>query len=285
MLKAIFRAFLFIRRKKIDIVVGFGGYAAFPAMLAGALRGLPVLLHEQNVIPGKANRAAAFFSKKIAISFRESQKYFPQAKTVLTGCPCRCDNVLTSKEELYQKFGLKKNVSTILVLGGSQGSQKINREFLEVTVLLKGEIHFQLIHICGENDYEFLMKQYEKSQWAYHLYPFIDDIEEAYTLADLVIARSGAVTVCELMAFRKPAILIPYPYAEAHQKANASLLTRVGVAKVIDEENFSAARLKKEIIDALANRLTDQEIKARVADHAFGDAAKSLVQQIYQAKT
>ncbi len=261
-------------------VVGFGGYGAFPVVLMGALIKRPTLIHEQNVIPGRANRVLAKFAGRIALSFRESEKYFPSEKTVFTGCPCRMRTAGLNKESLFKKFGLESSRVTILVLGGSQGSRRINTEFLAAAPLLKNEIAFQAIHVSGESGYPSLKEQYARLKIPHHLSDFLNNIDEAYEIADLVISRSGAVTVCEIAAFSLAAILIPYPYAGGHQKENAKILEKEKTACMIEENNLSAEVLKNTVLKILKENMSKDEIARRLAHVIAFDSAQKIAHEI-----
>lgn len=235
------------------VVVGFGGYGAFPVVGAALAAKVPTLIHEQNVIPSRSNQLLSRFVTKIAISFEESRPHLPAKKCVVTGCPCKDDRPKRSKNEILKDLGLAEGVPTIFVIGGSQGSRRINEEFAKAAVILKGTFDFQFIHICGAADHARFKKEYEKLKIKHCLFDFIDDVQSLYMAADLVIARSGASTVCELISFKKPAILIPYPLVRVHQKENAQIVCDHGLGKIIDDSECFAARLKHEIVDFFQN--------------------------------
>ncbi|MCR4337952.1 MAG: UDP-N-acetylglucosamine--N-acetylmuramyl-(pentapeptide) pyrophosphoryl-undecaprenol N-acetylglucosamine transferase, partial [Candidatus Omnitrophica bacterium] len=150
--KSFFSSLKLLKEIQPDVVIGFGGYGSFPIVVSGILLNFPTMIHEQNVIPGRANRILAPGVKRIAISFEETQKYFPAQKTVWTGCPCRLANTQLNRSSILKEFGLSEHKKTILVLGGSQGSQRINQAFMDVSYLLKDEIPLQVIHLSGERD-------------------------------------------------------------------------------------------------------------------------------------
>jgi len=236
------------------VVVGFGGYGAFPVVGAAIVQKVPTFIHEQNVIPSRSNQLLSKFVKRIAISFEESRKYLPPQKVVLTGCPCKNSRPKKTKAEICAELGLSDTVPVIFVIGGSQGSRRINEEFSKAAVMLRGDLNFQFIHICGPADYERFKREYEKLKIRYRIFDFLDDVQSAYTIADLVIARSGAATVCEILSFRKQSILIPYPLIRVHQKENAQILVEKGLAKIIDDSECFATRLKNEILEAFRDK-------------------------------
>ena len=260
MARSIFRSLGFVRRLKPDAILGFGGYGAFPLVLAGIIFHVPTMIHEQNVLPGRANRLLAKAVKKIAVSFEESKKHFNSKKTVLTGCPCRSFSGNLNKESCLKDFSLKENKFTILLLGGSQGSHRINAEWTKTIPLLKQELDFQFIHLSGRKDFEDLKQAYATVDIPYYLCSFLEEMEKAYAVADLVVARAGALTVTEIAALRLPALLIPYPYAGGHQKENARVLESA-MAKMIEEKDLSAEGLK-DVILSFARDLTGPKTTA-----------------------
>lgn len=261
-------------------IIGFGGYGSFPAVMAAIFLRLPTMIHEQNVIPGKANRLLGKFVGKVAVSFEEGRAFFDSHKIILTGCPCLAEEPSESGAN-YEKLKLKKGLKTILVLGGSQGSRKINQIVIKSLQALKDDQGIQVIHSCGANDFEELQKAYQNLSVPFALFKFIDNMSEVYTIADLVISRAGAVTVTEIAYFSLPAILIPYPHAHGHQRANAAVLEKSGPAVIIDEADLTPGLLKKEILKNLRSDLKSADnykgLKA-LAVHAARNLSTEIVQ-------
>lgn len=230
-----------------DVVVGFGGYGAFPVVVAAILKRKPVLIHDQNVVPSWSNRVVKHFVDRIAISFDKSQEHFRSPKTILTGCPCRDTPSPKTREEIFRGFDLLPDRPTIFVLGGSQGSRTINKEFSRAVMVLQDKFDFQFIHVCGRADYEELSRFYQTVKVSYRLFDFLDDVQSAYAIADLVVSRSGAATVCEILSFQKTAILIPYPLIRVHQKENAQVVCEQGLGVILEDQECRAQRLADEI--------------------------------------
>lgn len=262
MVYAIYQACVLIQDIGPDVVVGFGGYGAFPVVVAAIIKRKPTLIHDQNVVPSWSNRVLKNFVNKIAISFKKSEDHFRSSKTVLTGCPCRDTPPAKSRMEIYQQFQLSPQRQTIFVLGGSQGSRKINVAFSRAVELLNEKIMFQFIHVCGHADHQDLQLRYRSPKIPYQLFDFLDDVQSAYTIADLVVARSGAATVCEVLSFQKSAILIPYPLVRVHQKENAEIACEQGLATMITDEMCTAQSLADEIIRRLKQH-PSEDILAR----------------------
>jgi len=279
MIKAVAKAFRSLKKSKPDVVIGFGGYGAFPVVFCAVLLNYPTLIHEQNVVPGRANALLSKFVKRVAISFAKSVKYFNPKKTVLTGCPCHFPNKNMNKNKALKGFHLEQGKTTLLIFGGSQGSQQINEVALKAFGSLKGRLDFQVIHISGKNGYRDLQSQYNQLGIPFALFEFLDKMEEAYCAADLVISRSGAVTVSEIASFQLPAIFIPYPYAQGHQRENASVLCETQLSRLIEDKDLSAPKLTEQILELLARPLNAEEKANRLKDIWFPDAAQKLAQE------
>lgn len=282
--KAFWSSLRVLQKIDPDVVTGFGGYGAFPVTFGAAVQGIPTIIHEQNVLPGKANRVLSCFAKKIAVSFSGAAKNFPPGKTVLTGCPCRPLQVSQERKRILAEFGLKEGVFTILVLGGSQGSRRINKEFLETAIQLKDRLAFQVIHITGKNDLADVRAKYAQMGVAAKVFDFTDQMEKIYAAGDLVVSRAGAMTVTEIAAFALPAILIPYPYAGGHQRYNAFVLSDTKVSRTIEEKDLSSDVLLRNILEFRENAVTKEEIAKMYADIYRPRAAQDLADEIERSK-
>ena len=279
-IRSLWISLYFVHKVSPDIIIGFGGYASVPIILAGWLFKIPCIIHEQNVIPGKANKFLKNFTKKITISFAETKKYFPNQKVVFTGYPSKnIDYNKLSKENILKEFNLIPNKQTILITGGSQGSHILNQTIKKILPKLIDKYNIQAIHICGVKDYELLKKEYISKNLPIALFPFLNNITHAYFISDIVISRSGAGTIVELAQHKKPAILIPYPYANAHQKENALLLTKQNAAILCEEKDLSADLLKKQIIALLKDKK-----QTKTKDIYTPDACNRLMQVILSLK-
>ena len=279
MLKSLKMSFRLLRQYKPDGVVGFGGYASFPVVMAAFFLRIPTLIHEQNVMPGKANIVLSKFVNRIALSFEKSQKFFNSKKTIVTGYPCHINMKQINRTEVLSKFGLKQDYFTIIVFGGSLGSHRINLEFSNAVDLLQEKYSIQAIHCSGKIDYPFLSEEYKKKKIPYCLFEFLDGIESAYKVADLVISRAGAATISELARFKVPAILIPYPYAHEHQKENALVLQEAKVAYMLEEKDLSAQKLSEAIVQFFENSPSTPEIEKRLKGIFYPDAMERLVKE------
>ena len=260
------------------VICGFGSYASFAVVSVGKLRGKKTMIHEQNVLPGKANRVLANFVDKVAVSFNESRKFFQPVKTVLTGCPCHTKRPSLSRGEILRRFSLEENRKTLLILGGSQGSHRINMAILEVLEVLKKRFPLQVIHLSGQSDYAELQDRYKALDIPHSLFAFFEDMEMAYSIADCVVARAGAATVSEILAFGVPAVLIPYPYAGGHQRENAAVLVNLNLADMIEEKDLTSAKLAEAVIQALDKGKNWESINPLSA--STKEAAENLAHEI-----
>lgn len=237
------QSFFIVKKAKPDLVLTFGGYIAFPIAVSSWLLGIPVYLHEQVIIPGITNRVLSKICKKIFISFPESQTFFPKGKTVLTGNPIRNSMVEIKK---VQKFEMIKK-PLIYVTGGSLGSHAINVHIEHILPQLLE--HFTVIHQTGNTppycDYDRL-KIIDIPD--YFVYDHINEDELSYIFqkADVIIGRSGANTVNELIFTKSPSVLIPLPYSGfGEQVKQAELLEKVGCSEIFDQEKESTELFQK----------------------------------------
>lgn len=282
MTKAIAQSKKIIRSLEPDAVVGFGSYSSFPVLWVASMSKIPTMIHEQNVIPGKANRVSGRFVDQIAVSFQETRNAFPRRKILWTGCPCHDKRPQESKADILQSFGLRGDRKTILVLGGSQGSHFLNEVFFESIPYL-GNI--QVIHATGKTDEPVYIQKYSSLEVPYHVCAFLNNIEHAYAVADLVIGRAGAATVYELASFGLPAILIPYPFAHNHQAANAAVLQNAGVAFVIEQKNMSRQKLIDAVQRIINEKLTRSDIHKRLDGCWLSHPTEQLIKAVESMKS
>jgi UDP-N-acetylglucosamine--N-acetylmuramyl-(pentapeptide) pyrophosphoryl-undecaprenol N-acetylglucosamine transferase len=247
--------FLLMNRPRL--VVGVGGYVSGPvAISAWALR-IPMLVHEQNTIPGATNRWLGKIANKVAITFEMSKKYFPAHKVVETGNMIR-EEFTEAREAnvpISEKF-------TVLVLGGSQGAKSINRALLAALDALepvKSRLH--IIHQTGQSDETEVQAGYEQKGFSADARAFIYDMADQYRKASLIICRSGATTLAEVTALGIPSVLVPFPFAaHNHQEHNARALESNGAAQVVLDKDVNGAQLAQIIIDGIEHPETLREM-------------------------
>ncbi|MCK5581180.1 MAG: undecaprenyldiphospho-muramoylpentapeptide beta-N-acetylglucosaminyltransferase [Candidatus Omnitrophica bacterium] len=269
MIKSILAAFKVVCQFKPDVVLGFGGYGSFPIVFSAFILRCPTIIHEQNVVLGRANAVLARLVKKVALSFEETKQYLKARKVIVTGYPCRIVRQDFSLSGLYEEFGLREGYKTIVVLGGSQGSHVVNAVFLETVVLLKDFARVQVVHVAGVKEHEAVARKYESFDIPHKVFGFFDEMRKIYAVADVVVCRAGAGTVVELAALGLPAVLVPYPYAQGHQKANAGLLAKTSAVRVIEEKDLSADSLSAAVFGL---------IEAAVDKEAVRETRKSIYQ-------
>jgi UDP-N-acetylglucosamine--N-acetylmuramyl-(pentapeptide) pyrophosphoryl-undecaprenol N-acetylglucosamine transferase len=278
-LKSSLQCLFLIAGIRPDAVVGFGSVASIPVVVCAWLFRIPTVIHEQNVSPGKANRMLAVFVDKIAVSFAESKDYFMAArrKIVFTGNPLRTDFVHIQRPAAAAYFGLADNVFTVLATGGSQGSTRINALVSEAIAGLNGRYAIQVIHLTGFKDYEKTKKSYAALSPRAVVMPFLKEMHVAYSAADIVIARSGATTISEIIYFGIPAVLIPYPYASGHQAINAGVLARQGCAVIMADKDVTPGALGNTLAHYIAHPRALERMRNSFRAHDPVNAAGLVV--------
>ena len=265
-----------------NIIFSKGGYGSIPVVLAAWVYRIPVIIHESDSEPGLANKFCARFSRRVAISFESAAKYFPPAKTALTGNPVRQSLFGGTPEQAKQIFGLSGIKPVILILGGSQGAQAINDLVFTSLLLLTGRC--EIIHQCGPNNYETIKQMLDnKMSGEYHLFPFLDNeqMRQALAAADLVIARAGAGTIAEIAALGKPSILIPLPDAAAdHQLKNAEEFAKRGATVIMEQMNLTPHLFQSEIFSLLDNPNLLKKMGEDAKKFSHPDAARLIAQEI-----
>jgi len=242
-----------------DVMIGVGGYASGPAMLAALVKHIPTLAFEPNVVPGFANRMVARFVSEAAVHFEDTAKYFRHAE--VTGVPVR--------QAFFEITPKRGGPPTLLVFGGSQGAHAINEAMIRCLDVLRREapgIH--IIHQTGERDYNDALAAYQAFGDSAEVFKFIEDMPAAFARADLVVCRSGASTVAEMAAAGKPAVFVPFPRAaDDHQTVNALALERIGAAVLVEESKLDGVWLAETIATLLGD-------PGRL--HRMGEAARGL---------
>lgn len=278
------RSFGILVKSKPQVVVGFGGYISVPVIFTAYILGIPRIIHEQNVIPGRANVGLFAIADRIAISFEETKKYLGRHayKAVFTGNPIRITLLKSDRVGNIKKMGLDSDKFNILVIGGSQGAHNLNKAFLKVLSQLEGRLRssLQVIHITGHADYGWASEAYKELGVESRVYSFIDKIEEAYSVADLVVTRSGASAIFEIAYFGKPMVLIPYPFAMKHQSENARIFSKKGAAIQIDEKELSAPMFRDSIINLLNDRKRLTTMAESARQLSMPDSSYALAEEV-----
>ena len=281
---AIIRAFFKLFKIYPDVVFSKGAYPSFPITTAARFLGIPVIIHESDTVPGRANKIAGKYAKKIAISYPEAGQFFPEEKVALTGNPIRTELLKPVSEGAYEALGLEKGVPTIFIIGGSQGAQTINDVMLNAGLKLIDS--YQIIHQVGPKNIDgfkatmdiVLEKHEHKSRYKMLPYLNVEQMRMVAGVADLIISRGGS-TIFEIAVWETPSIIIPITKTNGdHQRKNAYAYARTGACEVIDENNLTPNLFVAEI-DRIYN---DEELKTKMKDAARNFAKKDAAAKIAQ---
>ncbi len=268
-----------IRAFKPAVILGVGGYASVPVVLAGKVMGVRAAVHEQNVVPGLANRLLGRVADRIFLSHPESRRFFPPGKAEVTGNPVR--------KEIIGSAGGKRDkggVFTVLVFGGSRGAKRINEAAAGAFCkMIQAGTPVRVIHQTGADDHDEIAMRYREADVDAEVQPFISDMASAYARADLVVCRAGATTLSELLAAGKPALLVPYPFAaDDHQRMNAEAVVKAGAARMIPDGEMTPDRLAAEITELMKNRTLLAEMGEKAGRLSMRDAAARVCDRIVE---
>jgi len=270
-----------------DVVLGMGGFTSAPAMLGArwfGKRGIATLIHESNAVPGKANRWTGRFVDHVAVGVADCARFFGRKPVTVTGTPIRAALRGGKVADGRARLGLRADRLTVLVAGGSQGAHAINEAMVSALPRLAGRTErLQFVHLTGARDEQFVRDSYEKNGFTGKVMSFCNQMELAYSAADLVVARSGASTLTEIAALGLPAILVPYPRAAGHhQWHNARVFERAGAARLVDQSQLDDqhAELGKHLAIVITELLDDEAGRTRMAEAArllaVDDAAERI---------
>ncbi|MFY9402461.1 MAG: undecaprenyldiphospho-muramoylpentapeptide beta-N-acetylglucosaminyltransferase [Candidatus Omnitrophota bacterium] len=279
--RAAWQGLFILLRFKPDIVLGFGSLDSLPLVITAWFFRIKTLIHEQNVLPGKANRFLAKFSDGVAISFLESKRHFGlrEDKIFFSGNPIRGSLKKEPKEEALRSFGLEEGRLTILVMGGSQGSSRVNELFLKAVELIEDKKGFQVLHILGRDGLlKDVQDRYKSLGVSAKVFLFSKEMGRVYSCADLAVSRAGATTISELIYFKVPAIFLPYPFAYRHQFYNALALEGIGAGIIIKDEEASLGALHKAIEGLVANPVGLTKMRDNFKHIFQGNAVERLLE-------
>lgn len=280
-LKATLSAMRYMKQLKVDVVAGFGGYVAGPGGLAARALGIPVIIHEQNAIAGFTNTQLSRIAKTVCQAFPNT---FPaSAKIVTTGNPVRKEiTEILSPSWRYQEREKAGLALRILIVGGSLGAQALNERVPEALKQLN--VPLNVYHQCGQNHADATQARYvdKPASLKVEVQPFIEDMAQAYSNADLIICRAGALTVTEIATAGVAAVFVPLPSAvDDHQTANAKFLANSGAAKICPQATLTPDSLK-ELLAPLMNRQLLSEMAVKARQQAQPDATQHVVRLIQE---
>ena len=272
------QAIRILREFRPDIVFGVGGYVTGPVVAAAKSIGIPAIIHEQNSVPGLANRKLGRIVDRICLSLPGSAQFFPKEKTVHTGNPVRKKILDLLKNDGGAEGTTEK--PTLLVLGGSQGASEVNRLVMEAFLApeynLSSKLH--LIHQTGENDLKMVIDGYREAGVRVNVKPFFTKMEKVYERADFLVSRAGATTLSEIAVLGKPAILIPYPYAaDDHQTKNAEFYVRGGGAMMYQEKDLTGSFLAERILELVSDERKLEKMGQAMRELSWPDAPEKIV--------
>jgi UDP-N-acetylglucosamine--N-acetylmuramyl-(pentapeptide) pyrophosphoryl-undecaprenol N-acetylglucosamine transferase len=254
-----------------------GGFTSTAPVLAGRMRGVSTFIHESNAIPGKANRLTARMVRAVMLGFKECAPFFPEAHTEVTGTPIRTELKPLDRQVARQKLGLRTDLATLLVMGGSQGASGINQAIIKALPFLQG-VSLQVIHLSGARDERLVADNYRREKIPAYIAAFHHRMEEVYSAADFLVARAGAASLAEFAAFSLPGILIPFPYAaDDHQTRNAEIYARAEAAILLKESEISGELLARKIRELIESPERIREMSANCSLLAPKNAAGLVV--------
>ena len=286
-IKGIFEAKKIVEEFKPDIVIGTGGYICGAAVMAANACKVPVLLHESNAFPGKAVKMAARRTNTILVSFKEAITKIPYCKNVVyTGTPVKIKKrqfTTKEKQEILQSIGLTDSKPIVLIFGGSQGAQRINEAICEIIEQNKNK-DYQIIWAAGPKQYDIIKSELLRQNININniknskVFPYIYNMEEIENIADLVVSRSGAMTITEIANLSKPSILIPLPnVSNDHQMYNAKVLEKVDASIIIKNNELTGELLNNQI----ENIVLDKQKREQMGKNAYSIANQNVEEKIY----
>jgi len=279
------QAFFYIFVISPDLIFSKGGFGSIPVVIGGWLLRTPIFSHESDISPGLANRFLSRFALAIFVSFQKTE-WFPLSKMILVGNPIRREILEGSREIAQELFKLSGEKPVILILGGSQGAQRINDKILEILPELLKD--FELIHQCGEKNFKEVRAEAkvvitEGLEKYYHPVPFLkeEELKHAYRAADLIVSRAGSGSIFEIAAVGKPSILIPLPEAaQNHQVKNAYAYAQSEASIVMEEANFTPRFFLEKLKDLFSHPEELEKMTNRAKEFAKPQSAKIIAEHI-----
>ena len=265
-----------------DVVVGTGGFVCGPVIYAAGLLKIPTLIQEGNSFAGKTIKFLSVRSDRVVINFRETEKYLKRKDNIVQiSHPVRSSLKKTDRNEANVFFDLSPDRKTIFIFGGSQGATGINKAFEKISVKL-AESGLNIIWQTGKSDYSRLKNKFENEERRIKILEFIDNIDIAYSAADLVICRAGITSIMELSLLQKAAILIPLPSsAENHQEMNARSLTEMNAAIML-RESETESKLYQEIRNIIDDENRSDELSANIKKFSDPESAKKISEEVFK---
>ncbi|MEZ4651479.1 MAG: undecaprenyldiphospho-muramoylpentapeptide beta-N-acetylglucosaminyltransferase [Candidatus Eisenbacteria bacterium] len=281
-IKAVRAARAIVAEFEPDVIFSTGGYASAPIVLASWLARIPIVLHEQNSVPGRANRLASRKAERVFLGFSSARRFFPRRDHLrLSGNPLREQVVNGSRTRAIRQFRLEEGRRTVLVLGGSQGAHSINQAMVDALGYFGEREDVQFLIQSGQRDHEWMVERCREQPAKSWVRRFIPNMGDAYAVADLVVARAGAMTISELEACGLPSVLVPYPHAmDNHQLLNADQLREGGAAIVIEDRFLSGKDLHEQIVTLLEDHVELRKMSMNARRLARPDATDEIARAL-----
>ena len=284
-----------VKEFKPDIVIGTGGYICGAAVMAAKANKVPVLLHESNSFPGKAVKMASKKADTILVSFEDAKKRLPNCKNVVfTGTPVKVKKQnysINERLKIIKSIGLNETKPIILIFGGSQGAQKINEALIEIIQQNKNK-NYQIIWATGPKQFDIIKEELQNKNIDINnisnckILPYIYNMEEVENISDVIVARSGAMTITEIANLSKPSILIPLPnVSNDHQMYNAKVLENIGAAKIIKNDELTGSILNTEIESIILDKNKCSEMGKRANTKQIKDVEEKIYNEIKKLVT
>ena len=275
---SIISAFRIISNFKPDVVAGFGGYASGAALWVASQMGIPTLIMEQNSYPGITNRLMNGRADVACIAYEESEKYFDKSKVVITGNPIRkALSQIIAKEDALIQLGFEQSKKTVVFIGGSLGAKSINEAIANSFDQISNADHIQILWQCGAGYYDTYKDCKSATLENVHISSFIEDMSVAYSAADLVVCRAGALTIAEIMHLGKASVLVPSPnVAEDHQTKNALSLVNRNASVLVKDKDVHL------LLDVVVDLLNDHERIREISNNAKSLAKRGAVDSIVE---
>ncbi|MCK5001316.1 MAG: undecaprenyldiphospho-muramoylpentapeptide beta-N-acetylglucosaminyltransferase [Anaerohalosphaera sp.] len=269
-------------------VIGVGGFASAPVVLAAKKLKIPVVMINVDIVPGKANKFLARYASKIFVQFDETKKHFGgnSKKVEVVGCPLRSEFSNPDPDAAYRSLAIDRDKKILLVTGASSGAQNINDAMLTILGdLEKYAVDWQIVHLTGKANYESVNSGYADSSMNCKVIDYCDDMHNLYAASEIIIGRAGAVSIAEFAAAGKPVICLPYPYhKDKHQYLNAEQLVKHGAAVIVDDLPNDKAKTAKDLLIVLTDLMADEEKRNAMKQGAIKaskpNAAKTIATYI-----
>lgn len=281
-IRSLFQSFSIIRRFKPNIIMGFGAFASAPVMMASRFTGIPRFIHEQNAYPGVTNKSVAPWMNKIFVAYDGMSTFFPEEKLIRTGNPIRKNQETFDKKTARDHFGLFEDSHVILVTGGSLGARSLNEAILQSLEKIEEREDIHWILQCGSRYFEEIKASDFNIPSNLTIAPFIDKMDWAMKVADIVCARAGALTLSELAFFEKASVLIPSPnVAEDHQTKNAKALYKQDACEIVADQEVRDKLITK-VFDLFDDSEKKQRLQDNIGDFKIENSEERIVDELYK---